>query len=81
VHIQTCLEKLALEMLQMFWVVYGQQTLSWSKVFKWCYRFKDSHVLEDDLCRGWPAIFQKDSNVRQIQEVVHSGLFMKDCHR
>lgn len=59
------------EALGMLQKVYGDETMSRSRVFEWCKRFKEGREdVEDDPRSGRPSTSRNEANVERVKQMV-----------
>ena len=59
------------EALGMLQKVYGDDTMSRSRVFEWCKRFKEGREdVEDDPRSGRPSTSRNEANVERVKQMV-----------
>jgi transposase-like protein len=55
-------------------VLYGDECLSRTQVFKWFKRFREGRgEIEDDLCTGQPCTSKTDANTEKVGELVRKN--------
>ena len=70
------LGKTPTEALKLLQEVYGDDTMSRTRLFEWYRRFKEGREeVEDDHMSGRPSSSRTDENVERVRQKVRS-----DCH-
>ena len=75
INIKFCVKlgKTATETLKMLRDVYGDSSMSRTKVFEWHKRFVEGREdVEDDSKSGRPCTFTTDINIEKIRQLVRS---------
>ncbi|ROT70225.1 hypothetical protein C7M84_011507, partial [Penaeus vannamei] len=72
-HFLVRLGKTPSEALKLLQQVYGSETMSRSRVFEWCKRFKEGRKdVEDDPRSGRPSTTRTEVNVERVRQMVCS---------
>ena len=72
------LEKLQLKHLKLLQEVYGDDTMSRTRLFEWHRRFKEGREeVEDDLGSGRPSTSRTDENIERVRQKVRSDCRLK----
>ena len=68
-----CLGKISTELLKLLQGIYGDDTMSRTRLFKWHSRFKEGREeVEDDYRSGRPSTSRTDKTVERVRQKVWS---------